>query len=202
MNNVSFDNIQQNIDIEINYNPSKKILPFYSPSFEKEKTKLRIFGKEFVNNNQDKCKIIYKDEKYELKEFFEDIDNNYNHKDEIIIILSIFDKIIDVSYMFHDCIYLSSFPDLPKIFNSEATDIINENSESNSMSYLFVNSEENYFDSNNINNKYNELNTIKIPSSLSSIKEINKTNFMDISEMYPKVNLLSILIDSNIINMS
>ena len=67
MNNISVDNIQQNIDIEINYNPSKKISQFYSPSFEKEKTKLRIFGKKFINTNKDKCKIIYKDKKYELK---------------------------------------------------------------------------------------------------------------------------------------
>ena len=51
---------------------------------ENNKERVRIFGKKFVKNNQDKCKIEYKDKIYELKEYFEDIDNNYNHKDEIL----------------------------------------------------------------------------------------------------------------------
>ena len=36
---------------------------------------LRIFGKYFVNHNKNKCKIIYKNKKYELKEYLEEIDN-------------------------------------------------------------------------------------------------------------------------------
>ena len=40
--------------------------------------KIRIFGKIFVNNNKDKCKIIYNDIEYDLKEYLEDIDNNNN----------------------------------------------------------------------------------------------------------------------------
>ena len=44
---------------------------------------LRIFSKYFVKYNKNKCKIIYKNKKYELKKYFQEIDNNYNRKDEI-----------------------------------------------------------------------------------------------------------------------
>ena len=56
--------------------------------------KLRIFGNIFVKNNKDKCKIIYNNIEYELKEYFEEIDNNYNKQDlitfKLIISLMIF----------------------------------------------------------------------------------------------------------------
>ena len=64
--------IEENIDIEIFYNHCSKEI----------KEGLRILGYIFVYNNKDKCKIIYKDKEYDLKEYFEDIDNNYNHKEE------------------------------------------------------------------------------------------------------------------------
>ena len=51
--------------------------------------KVRIFGEKFVNKNKYKCKIIYKNQEYELKEYFEDIDNNYKNKEEISFILRI-----------------------------------------------------------------------------------------------------------------
>ena len=44
---------------------------------------LRIFGKYFVKHNKNKCKIIYKNKKYKLKEYLEEIDNNYNRKDDL-----------------------------------------------------------------------------------------------------------------------
>ena len=70
---------------------------------ENNKERVRIFGKKFVKNNQDKCKIEYKDKIYELKEYFEDIDNNYNHKDEIRFFLIGINNINDMSYLFHSC---------------------------------------------------------------------------------------------------
>ena len=41
---------------------------------------IKIFHKDFVDRNKDKCKIIYKNKEYELKEYFEDVDNNYKNK--------------------------------------------------------------------------------------------------------------------------
>ena len=74
---MSFEN-ENLIDIQLNYKP----LSYNSEKF-------RIFGKNFVNYNKDKCKIIYKNKEYELTEYFEEINNKYNHKDIIILILRI-----------------------------------------------------------------------------------------------------------------
>ena len=40
---------------------------------------IRIFGKKFIKHNKNKCKIIYNNKKYKLKEYLNEIDNNYNH---------------------------------------------------------------------------------------------------------------------------
>ena len=74
----------------------------YKPN-ENNRNKVKIFGKIFVNRNEDKCKIIYNNKIYELKEYFEDIDINYNHKDLIKFKLLLIHNIIDMSYMFYDC---------------------------------------------------------------------------------------------------
>ena len=41
-------------------------------------------------------------------EYFEDIDNKYNHKDLIKIKLIFFHNIIDISYIFDNCCFLIS----------------------------------------------------------------------------------------------
>ena len=64
----------KNEEIEIIYKPK-----------EDNKEKVRIFGECFVNNNMQKCRVIYNNEEYELKEYFNDIDDEYNNKDEIKI---------------------------------------------------------------------------------------------------------------------
>ena len=58
--------------IKINFKPN-----------EDNKDKVKIFGKDFLIINKYKCKIIYKNRIYELKEYFEDIIMSYNHKDQI-----------------------------------------------------------------------------------------------------------------------
>ena len=80
---------------------------------------LRIFGKYFVKHNKNKCKIIYKNKKYELKEYFEEIDNNYNKNYEIpemeikLKLIGI-NNISDISKMFYGCIHLTSILEYPK----------------------------------------------------------------------------------------
>ncbi len=94
---MSKNNIEENSEFVIIFKP------------EDENTEnVRIFGEIFVYNNQDKCKILYKGKEYELKEFFEDIDNNYNHKDEILFKLKEIKCITIMSYLFHNCNHLSS----------------------------------------------------------------------------------------------
>ena len=67
----------------------------------------RILGKSFVEKNKDKCYIEYQGTIHDLKEYFEDIDNNYNHQDMKVFILIGVNKIKDMNYLFADCNKLS-----------------------------------------------------------------------------------------------
>ena len=80
----------------------------YQPEITNEK-KVKIFDAKFIKNNKDKCKIIYKNKLYELKENYKDIDTNYNHKDLIIIKLVFIHNIINMSHTFYNCNSLISF---------------------------------------------------------------------------------------------
>ena len=107
---------KQNEDItdEIIYKPNKD-------------GKVKIFGNTFVNNNKQNCKIIYNNKEYEIKAYINDIDKEYNNKDEIKIKLKGINKVTNMSYMFCGCKTLSSLPDISKWDTSKVTD----------MSYMF-----------------------------------------------------------------
>ena len=97
----NFNKIYDEDTIEIIYKPIKV-------------EKLQIFNCRFVNINEYKCKIIYKDKIYKLKEYLDDIDNNYNTNDLIKIKLKGINNITDMSYMFSYCYSLIALPDISK----------------------------------------------------------------------------------------
>jgi surface protein len=136
--------------------------------------KLRIFGENFVKKNKDKCKIIYKDREYQLKEYLflweidhEDINN------EIKIIIKGINKFSDMADMFYHCSNLLKISEKrndnnPQL-NFESEDKSSEN-----------NNQPNILDGQQINSNidknsmFNELN--KITSSLSSISKDNNSD--------------------------
>ena len=71
---------------------------------------VKIFGKEFVKNNKNICKMIIDNKKYEITEYF-NISKYNNNKLEIK--LKGINNITDMSYMFDECKSLSSLPDIP-----------------------------------------------------------------------------------------
>ena len=73
---------------------------------------IRILDKYFIKNNKNKGKLIYNNKKYELKEYFEEIDNNYKDIDIIKIKLYGINNISDMSRMFYGCYHLSSFSEI------------------------------------------------------------------------------------------
>ena len=73
---------------------------------------IRILDKYFIKNNKNKGKLIYKNKKYELKEFFEEIDNNYKDKDIIKLKLYGINNISDMSRMLYGYYHLSSFSEI------------------------------------------------------------------------------------------
>ena len=69
----------------------------------KSEFKLRIFGKNFINKNKIKSRIIYRNKGYRSFEYFEEIDKDYNHNDLIKLKLRVFNNIADMSYMNDRC---------------------------------------------------------------------------------------------------
>ena len=72
-------------------------------------TKINLFGKTFVDNNKDKCKILISDKEQELVECIDNLNNN-----ELFIKLRGIKNITDFSYMFKDCGGLIALPDFGK----------------------------------------------------------------------------------------
>ena len=83
--------------------------------------KTRIFGNKFVENNYHNCKIIFNNEEYPLHEYFNDINENYNNKDDIKFKLKISEDIISLNDMFSGC---KTFKFLPDISGLNTSDII------------------------------------------------------------------------------
>ena len=81
---------------------------------------IKLFDFRFVDNNKDKCKIIYNKKEYNLIEVFK-FDNNYNHNSNKIQ-LRINNNITDISHMFYECKELLSIRDL-SVENFNITDI-------------------------------------------------------------------------------
>ena len=105
-------NVKKTNEITIKYKINKK---------DKE---IKIFGEEFVKNNINHCKIIYKDKYYDLQDKFK----IQNIKSNILeISLKGIKNITNMRYMFHLC---SSLIELPDISKWDTSDIIN-------MGYLF-----------------------------------------------------------------
>ena len=80
----------------------------------KDKNKLRVFGKHFVENNKNQCKILYDNKEYDLNEYF-NIDNIKYTDDLFEIKLKGINNITDMSNMLFHCQSLLSVPDLDKI---------------------------------------------------------------------------------------
>ena len=85
--------------------------------------RIRIFGKTFVDNNKDKCKIIFseKGSEYELKEFLDEIAPKYQYPTPIQFKLKGINNITDASDMFSGCNLLFSLPDISKLNTSKIT---------------------------------------------------------------------------------
>ena len=77
---------------------------------DKNEKKIRIFGENFIKNNENKYKIIIEGKEYNLIEEFNV--KSINIKDNLEIKLKINGNITDMSYMFSGCSKLSSLPDI------------------------------------------------------------------------------------------
>ena len=154
-------------------------------NFNKDKKQIKIFGKEFVENNKEKCKLYIEGKEYELMEYF-DTKNIKEIKDQLEITLVGIKNITNASYMFsgregmfNDEKFesLLSVPDIPKWNTINVTD----------MKYMFF--------------------CCSSLSSLPDISEWNTINVTDMNHMFAYCKSLLSLPDiskwntSNVINM-
>ena len=105
-------NVKQKDDtIEINY------------KINKNSNFIKIFGVDFVENNKEKCKILYKNKEYDLQSVFNI--QNIEEKDNNILNIKLkgINNITDLSCMFYKCSELLSLPDISKINTSKVIDM-------------------------------------------------------------------------------
>ena len=82
-----------------------------------KKDEIRLFGKEFVKNNKDKCKMVINNKEYNIKEFYK-----LNNKDLKLKLIGIKD-IISMKCIFSECENLYSLPDINKWDTKNITDM-------------------------------------------------------------------------------
>ena len=86
--------------------------------------KIKVFHSDFVKKNKHKCKIIYNNIKYELKQYFEFDEDNIKENEEILSIkLKGINKITNASFMFCQCSSLILLPNLSQWDTSNITNI-------------------------------------------------------------------------------
>ena len=85
--------------------------------------KIKLFDKNFIENNKDNCKIIIEDKEYELMEYF-NINKLKNKNNNILSIeLKGIENITNMSYMFSWCSSLNSLPDISNWNTTNVTDM-------------------------------------------------------------------------------
>ena len=143
---------------------------------EKNTNEIKIFGKDFVNNNKDKCHIIYNDEDNILQEYF--LIKNFNKKNDILEIkLQILKEIIDFSDMFDSCKSLLS---LPNICNLDTKNVIQMNGMFRGCSSLSELSDISIWDTSKVTNMNGMFNGCR---SLTSIPDISKWDTSNVTNM-------------------
>jgi len=167
--------------------------------------RIRIFGEEFVQNNKDKCKIIFENDELELNEYFYIKDHNNNILNKLKIKLKYINNITNMSHIFDGCRSLSSLSDISKWNTNNVTNMSSLFYDCSSLSSLRGISK---WNTNNVTDMSYMLFGCKSLSSLPDISKWNTNNVTDMSSMFDGCKSLSSLPDiskwntNNITNMS
>ena len=176
---------EENEEIEITYKPNKN-------EENKSNNKIRIFGERFVMNNFDKCKIIYNENEYYLREYFQDMDEEYNNQNIFTLKLKGINNIKDASLMFSECESLSSLPDISKWNTSNVENMQCMFIGCKSLSSLPDISKWNTSNVENMSSMFRECKSL---SSLPDISKWNTSKVEDMGFMFIKCKSLSSLPD-------
>ena len=109
-------------DIGIDNNNEIKTLKELKYKIKENDSKIKVFGKNFVKNNKDKCKIICQNKSYDLSEYF-DLSDYDKNKDILEIKLEGINNVSNMSYMFNRCQALDSLEDISNLNVDNITNI-------------------------------------------------------------------------------
>ena len=160
-------------------NKNEEIELYYKPKEDNEE-KVKIFDKEFINNNRDKCKIIYENYEYDLTEYFNDITYDYNNKDSFNLKLRGVNNITNTYNMFNFCNSLQSLEG-SKWNTINITNMKNMFGVCNSLSSLSGISN---WDTSNVSNMSFMFNGCHELSVLPDISNWNTSNVDDMSFIF------------------
>ena len=157
------------------FNKNKDNIIFELTYKNKNKGYTKILDKYFIERNRNRCSIIYNNCEFELKEYFENIDNK--HKDTFKVLLCLDKNINDLSYIFFKCDSLISIEYYQMDYHINET---NDNSgDTNYFNSIKSNSNTN--DNINSNDSINICNDSK--QNKSTISQ-NNTNFLTGNENF------------------
>ena len=169
-----------------------------------EENSLRLFSSEFVENNKDKCKIIYENKEYELVDIFTHENINKNTK-KIQFVLKGINNIVDMSKIFFECRALISLPDIAFWNTSKITKMSGIFENCCNLSYL---SDISKWDTSNVTSMDSIFYKCQSLTSLPNISKWDTSNVKNISRMFMNCNELKSLPDiskwntSNVTNMN
>jgi surface protein len=178
--------------ITIKYTTSIYQMIFCSNFYEVYYT-FRIFGKTFVENNLFICKIYYKGNEYELKEYSDDIEEikNKDVKKFEIKLIGI-SEVINMDGLFEDCPSLIGLPD---ILNWDTTNVYSMNDLfKGCLNLKFIDDISKW----NTSNVYSMINMFYYCKSLTILPDISVwklNNVNDLSGLFYKCKSLSSISD-------
>ena len=153
-------------------------------------TKIKIFGKQFVENNINNCLIVVENKVNYLTEFY-NLKNSINNK-ELVVQLYEINQIDNLSYLFDDCNDLISLPDISRWNTLNIKD----------MSYLFSNcislnclDDISKWNTKNIINMAYMFNNLKSLLSFPDISNWDISNVISIKNLFSNCESLSSLPD-------
>ena len=178
-NNNYFDNIK-NID-NTGIDKLNEITIQYDV---KNNDKIKLFGKKFIENNKNNCKIRVDNKVYNIVESIK-VNRNIN-RDVIEIKLIIEKKMTDISYMFGDSINngCNALISLPDICNLDTKGVTNMSSLFIGCDSLFFLSDISKWDTESVTDMSSMFYLCKSLKSLPDISKWNTSNVTNMSNMF------------------
>ena len=163
----NYDNINSDDSILIQYKIDEK--------------RIKIFGNEFVKNNEKNCQINYEDNTYNLSEYIEIDQENIKYNDILEIKLIGIKNITNAYFMFHKCFSLISIPNLS---NWKTNNITNMNQMFSNCSSLKSLPDISNWNTSNVSDMGYMFDGCSSLKSLPDISNWNTSNVTNMQDMF------------------